>query len=34
MRNGYLFTKDESEIGFYNNKLRIIKALNSRHKSD
>jgi hypothetical protein len=29
MRNGYLFTKDGSEIGSYNNKLRIIKAPNS-----
>ena len=34
MRDGYLFIKDRSEIGSYNNKLRIIKALNSQHKSD
>jgi hypothetical protein len=29
-----LFTKDESEIGSYNNKLRIIKAPDSQHKGD
>jgi hypothetical protein len=29
MRDGYLFIKDGSEIGSYNNKLCIIKALNS-----
>ena len=34
MRDGYLFTKDGSEIGSYNNKLRIIEAPNSQHKSD
>jgi hypothetical protein len=34
MRDGYLFTKDESEIGFYNNKLSIIKAPDSEHESD
>jgi hypothetical protein len=34
MRDGYLFTKDRSEIGSYNNKLRIIKAPNSQHESD
>jgi hypothetical protein len=33
MRDGYLFTKDGSEIGFYNNKLYIIKAPDSQHKS-
>jgi hypothetical protein len=34
MRDGYLFTKDGSEIGSYNNKLHIIEAPNSQHKSD
>jgi hypothetical protein len=29
MRDSYLFTKDGSEIGSYNNKLYIIKAPNS-----
>jgi hypothetical protein len=29
MRDGYLFTKDGSEIGFYDNKLCIIEAPNS-----
>jgi hypothetical protein len=29
MRDGYLFTKDGSEIGSYNNKLCIIKAPDS-----
>jgi hypothetical protein len=34
MRDDYLFTKDGSEIGSYNNKLRIIKASNSQHESN
>ena len=34
MRDGYLFTKDESEIGSYDNKLYIIKAPDSQHESD
>jgi hypothetical protein len=34
MHNGYLFTKDGSEIGSYNNKLYIIKAPDSQHESD
>jgi hypothetical protein len=34
MRDGYLFTKDGSEIGSYDNKLRIIKAPDSQHESD
>jgi hypothetical protein len=34
MRDGYLFTKDRSEIGSYDNKLRIIKAPDSQHESD
>jgi hypothetical protein len=34
MRDGYLFTKDGSEIGSYNHKLRIIKAPDSQHESD
>jgi hypothetical protein len=34
MRNGYLFTKDRSEIGSYDNKLRIIEAPDSQHESD
>jgi hypothetical protein len=29
-----LFTKDGSEIGFYDNKLRITKAPDSQHESD
>jgi hypothetical protein len=29
-----LFTKDGSEISFYDNKLRIIKAPDSQHKDD
>jgi hypothetical protein len=32
MRDGYLFTKDGSEIGSYDNKLRIIKAPDSQHE--
>jgi hypothetical protein len=34
MRDNYLFTKDGSEIGFYDNKLRIIEAPDSQHESD
>jgi hypothetical protein len=34
IRDGYLFTKDESEIGSYDNKLCIIKAPNSQDESD
>ena len=34
MRDGYLFTKDGSEIGSYDNKLRIIEAPDSQHESD
>jgi hypothetical protein len=34
MRDGYLFIKDGSEIGSYNNKLYIIKASNSQYESD
>jgi len=34
MRDGYLFTKDGSEIGSYDNKLCIIKAPDSQHESD
>ena len=34
MRDGYLFTKDGSEIGSYNNKLYIIEAPDSQHKGD
>jgi hypothetical protein len=34
MRDGYLFTKDGSEIGSYDNKLRIIEASNSQDESD
>jgi hypothetical protein len=34
MRDGYLFTKDGSEIGSYDNKLRIIEAPNSQDESD
>jgi hypothetical protein len=33
MRDGYLFTKDGSEIGSYDNKLCIIKAPDSQHES-
>lgn len=34
MRDGYLFMKDGSEIGSYDNKLRIIEAPDSQHESD
>jgi hypothetical protein len=34
IRDSYLFTKDGSEIGSYDNKLYIIKAPNSQHESD
>jgi hypothetical protein len=34
MRDSYLFIKDRSEIGSYDNKLYIIKALNSQDESD
>jgi hypothetical protein len=34
MHDGYLFIKDGSEIGSYDNKLRIIKAPNSQDESD
>ena len=34
MRDGYLFIKNESEFGSYDNKLYIIKAPNSQHESD
>jgi hypothetical protein len=34
MRDGYLFIKDGSEIGSYDNKLRIIKAPDSWGESD
>jgi hypothetical protein len=34
IRDGYLFTKDGSEIGSYDNKLRIIKAPDSQDESD